>query len=112
MAHYTVTVSTTRTPHAAFAYMADLRHFAEWDPGVKRAVRVAGEGQGVGTKYDLTVKAGTTITPPVSGTLCARRCTSALASKPAISLASFPRRAEWAMEEPIKPRPIIAILSK
>jgi hypothetical protein len=39
----------------AFAYMADLRRFAEWDPGVRRVVQVEGEGGGPEAVFDLTV---------------------------------------------------------
>lgn len=35
--------------------MADLRHFAEWDPGVKRVVQVEGDGGGPTSEYDVTV---------------------------------------------------------
>lgn len=59
MAHYVTSVATPLSVAEAFAYMADVTHFAEWDPGVKRAVRVAG-GAGVGAAYDVTVKAGGT----------------------------------------------------
>lgn len=58
MAHYTVTVRTPRTPHAAFAYMADLRNFAEWDPGVKRVSQVDGSGGGPDASFDVVVAAG------------------------------------------------------
>jgi carbon monoxide dehydrogenase subunit G len=60
MARYVTSVSTPLSPQAAFDYMADVRHFAEWDPGVVRAVRVSGDGTSVGSAYDLTVKAGGT----------------------------------------------------
>jgi carbon monoxide dehydrogenase subunit G len=60
MARYVTTVSTPMSAAEAFAYMADVTHFAEWDPGVKRVVRVGGEGPGVGAAYDLTVQAGGT----------------------------------------------------
>ncbi len=60
MAHYVTSVATPMSAASAFAYMADVTHFVEWDPGVKRAVRVAGDGAGVGTAYDLTVQAGGT----------------------------------------------------
>ncbi len=40
--------------------MADVERFSEWDPGVIRAARIPGSGPGVGTAYDLTVKAGST----------------------------------------------------
>ena len=60
MARYVTSVSTPLSPQAAFDYMSDVRHFAEWDPGVMRAVRVSGDGSSVGSAYDLTVKAGGT----------------------------------------------------
>jgi len=60
MARYVTSVATPMSAADAFAYMADVTHFAEWDPGVRRAVRVAGEGPGIGAAYDLTVKAGAT----------------------------------------------------
>ena len=40
--------------------MADVERFSEWDPGVMQSTRIVGSGPGVGTAYDLTVKAGTT----------------------------------------------------
>lgn len=65
MARYVTSVATPMAPAAAFAYMADVTHFVEWDPGVKRAVRVRegeADGVGVGTAYDLTVQGvGTTV---------------------------------------------------
>jgi hypothetical protein len=60
MARYVTSVATPMSAADAFAYMADVTHFPEWDPGVQRAVRVAGDGTGVGATYDLTVKAGST----------------------------------------------------
>lgn len=62
MARYTGSVSTSLSVAEAFAYMSDITRFAEWDPGIERAVRVGGEGFGVGATYDLTVKGlGTTV---------------------------------------------------
>ena len=58
MARYVVTVRTPRTPHDAFDYMADLRNFAEWDPGVKRVAQVAGSGGGPDAEFDVVVAAG------------------------------------------------------
>ena len=58
MARYVVTVLTPRTPHDAFAYMADLRNFAEWDPGVKRVTQVAGSGGGPDAAFDVVVASG------------------------------------------------------
>jgi carbon monoxide dehydrogenase subunit G len=62
MAHYISSVATPLSAAAAFAYMSDVTRFAEWDPGIQRAVRVAGSGPGVGAIYDLTVTAGATTT--------------------------------------------------
>jgi hypothetical protein len=36
MARYVTSVATTLSAAEAFAYMADVTHFVEWDPGVKR----------------------------------------------------------------------------
>jgi carbon monoxide dehydrogenase subunit G len=60
MAHYATTISTSLSPQEAFAFMADVRRFAEWDPGVSKAVRVAGDGS-VGSAYELTVSPGGTV---------------------------------------------------
>lgn len=60
MARYITSVTSSRSAAEAFAYMADVTHFVEWDPGVKRVLRVAGDGAGLGTAYDLTVQAGGT----------------------------------------------------
>lgn len=60
MAKYITSVASSLSAAQAFSYMADVTHFPEWDPGVKRATRVAGDGFGVGTAYDLTVQAGGT----------------------------------------------------
>ena len=55
MARYVTTVKTPKTPQEAFAYMADLRNFAEWDPGVKAVKQVQGSGGGPGNVFDVTV---------------------------------------------------------
>jgi carbon monoxide dehydrogenase subunit G len=57
MAKYVTTVRTPRTPEAAFAYMADLRNFEEWDPGVRSATQVIGDGPSPDAEYDVTVDA-------------------------------------------------------
>lgn len=57
MARYVVTVQTPRPPDEAFAFMADLTNFAQWDPGVISASQV-GEGRpGLDTAFDVRVKA-------------------------------------------------------
>ena len=60
MAHYITSVATSLSPEEAFAYMADVTHFVDWDPGVKKVARVAGAKDGVGAAYDVTVKSGGT----------------------------------------------------
>ena len=57
MARYLVHVRTSMPPAEAFAYMADLTNFAEWDPGVDRAVQVEGDGPAPGAAFDVAVKA-------------------------------------------------------
>lgn len=56
MAHYVVHVRSPRPPAEAFAYMADLTNFAEWDPGVERAEQVEGDGPGTDAAFDIAVK--------------------------------------------------------
>lgn len=55
MAHYVTTVRTRWRPEVAFAYMADLTNFAEWDPGVRSAEQVVGTGAGPDGEFDVTV---------------------------------------------------------
>jgi carbon monoxide dehydrogenase subunit G len=57
MARYVTTVKTAKTPKEAFAYMADLHNFAEWDPGVKAVKQVKGSGGGKDSVFDVTVAA-------------------------------------------------------
>jgi carbon monoxide dehydrogenase subunit G len=56
MARYTVSVRSPLTPETAFDYMADLRNFAHWDPGVKQVAQIAGTGGGPEAVFDVTVK--------------------------------------------------------
>ncbi len=58
MARYIVTVRTPRSPQEAFDYMADLRNFAEWDPGVKRVTQIEGAGGGASASFDVVVASG------------------------------------------------------
>ncbi len=61
MARYVTSVKTPLAAAEAFGFMADVRRFTQWDPGVTRAVQVSGEGPGPHAAYDLTVKSmGTT----------------------------------------------------
>ncbi len=56
MAKYTVSVESSKSVEDAFAYMADLRNFVDWDPGVLGVTQVAGDGAGPGSSFDVTVK--------------------------------------------------------
>jgi len=56
MPRYETSVASPWSIERAFHYLADLEHFADWDPGVTRAVRVAGDGPGEGAAFDVTVK--------------------------------------------------------
>ncbi len=56
MAHYQTTIDSPLAPAEAFARLADVTRFAEWDPGVKAARQVEGDGPGLGAGYVLTVK--------------------------------------------------------
>ncbi len=55
MANYRTSVRTPWSAQRAFEYLSDLEHFAQWDPGVKRSVHVAGDRAGLGAEYDVTV---------------------------------------------------------
>jgi carbon monoxide dehydrogenase subunit G len=57
MARYTTTVRTPMSPAEAFAFMADLRNFETWDPGVTGVTQVDGEGGGPDAVFDVRVKA-------------------------------------------------------
>lgn len=56
MARYVTKVRTALSPQDAFAYMADLRNFAEWDSGVTNVTQVEGSGAGPDGVFDVTVK--------------------------------------------------------
>jgi carbon monoxide dehydrogenase subunit G len=58
MARYLTTIDTRCSPQDVFTYMADVRNFAGWDPGVRRAALVQGESPGLGTAYNVEVRAG------------------------------------------------------
>lgn len=56
MARYLINVRSPMAPAEAFAYMADLRNFAEWDPGVDQVDQVEGDGPGSDAAFDVGVK--------------------------------------------------------
>lgn len=51
MARYSTTVETAFSPEEAFAFMADLRNFERWDPGVSSAELIEGAEPGLGATY-------------------------------------------------------------
>ena len=57
MARYATNIRTDRSPTDAFAFMADLRNFEAWDPGVQDAKQVVGDGGGPDAEFDVTVDA-------------------------------------------------------
>lgn len=56
MARYVVHVRSPKPPSESFAYMADLSHLAEWDPGVVKVEQAAGDGAGPDAVFDVAVK--------------------------------------------------------
>lgn len=56
MARYVVHVRSPKSQEEAFAYMADLTNFAEWDPGVISATQIDGETPTRGSAFDVEVK--------------------------------------------------------
>lgn len=55
MARCVTRVRTHRSAEDAFAYLADMRSFAEWGPGVRRVAQVEGDGAGPSAIFDVTV---------------------------------------------------------
>ena len=58
MARYTTTIRSPWDARRAFDFMADVRNFEKWDPGVSSSEMVSGVEPGVGTEYEVTVKTG------------------------------------------------------
>jgi carbon monoxide dehydrogenase subunit G len=56
MAHYVATVRSPMNPAQAFDYMADVRNFVDWDPGVLGVTQVTGDGATATAVYDVEVK--------------------------------------------------------
>ena len=55
MARYTVSVNTPKSVEEAFAFVGDLSHFEDWDPGVVRSSQTDGDGPGLGARYEVEV---------------------------------------------------------
>lgn len=60
MARYITTVRSPWSPDDAFDFMADVRNFQHWDPGVSSSTLVEGTAPGIGAAYDVSVT-GTTL---------------------------------------------------
>jgi hypothetical protein len=58
MAHYIASIRSPLPSAEAFAYMADVKHFSDWDPSITAINQVSGVGDGLGSTFDITVKAG------------------------------------------------------
>ena len=59
MAHYRTTVTSPWSAEKAFAYLSDLRNFAEWDPGVSEAELIEGSAPGLGARYRVVANGAT-----------------------------------------------------
>ncbi len=57
MARYVTTIRSPKSPQHAFDFMADLRNFEQWDPGVQSVTQVAGDGGGPESVFDVVVDA-------------------------------------------------------
>ena len=57
MARYATHITTEMAPDEAFAYLADVTRYPEWDPSIIGVVQVVGARPEVGSTYDLTIKA-------------------------------------------------------
>jgi hypothetical protein len=55
VARYITTIRTPLTAEDAFARVADVARFAEWDPGVLEGKQVVGHAPGMGAAYELLI---------------------------------------------------------
>ena len=55
MARYATTVRTDLAPSEAFTFVAELSNLPDWDPGVKTASQVRGDGPGPDAAYEVTL---------------------------------------------------------
>ncbi len=56
MAHYEVTIPSPLSAEEAFARLATVERFEEWDPGVTSGEQIEGDGPGLDARYRLMVK--------------------------------------------------------
>jgi hypothetical protein len=59
MARYKTVIHSTMSKADAFAYMADMSNFDDWDPGIESSTQVVGSGPGLGAEYDVKLTAMT-----------------------------------------------------
>jgi len=55
MARYTGTIPSSRTPAETFDYMADFTSVAQWDPSVRRAIRLDDGPVKKGSRFEVEV---------------------------------------------------------
>lgn len=53
MPRFAMRVRTSWPPDRAYAYMADITNFEDWDPGTKSVEQTRGDGPGPGAEYRL-----------------------------------------------------------
>lgn len=56
MPRYVVTVPSSWSPDRAYAYMADMTNYVEWDRGIMRVTQTKGSGGGEGAVYEVTTR--------------------------------------------------------
>ena len=56
MATYTATVPSSWSREETFAFMADFRNVAQWDPSIDRCTLVSGTPGAVGARYEVVMK--------------------------------------------------------
>ena len=61
MARYVIKIKTPMSVEDTFDFMADMRNFKTWDPGVSSAELVKGDAPRLGAEFDLTAN-GTDLT--------------------------------------------------
>ncbi len=57
MARYVTTIRSARSQTDVFDFMADLRNFEQWDPGVRKVTQITGDGGGTDADFDVVIDA-------------------------------------------------------
>jgi NAD(P)-dependent dehydrogenase (short-subunit alcohol dehydrogenase family) len=55
------TIEVTRKLHEAFAYVSEFSRIEQWDPAVAKASKLSSGKPGVGSRYQINMKAGFTL---------------------------------------------------